>query len=249
MKIRSVTKCTPWSSQKASNLPCFWAGMFHCVSSQTRQQYNCGMGYLGMGSPVECIHSYWWAMGRSENMACLPESSLCSLGLSLAQGSERVWKLQVWEKMNEIFSMERAILCYLENWKNEALLVSVHQKSSSVLSDRSCLGIKRSKDPENIYRRAINFEIFRAPTAASEKFDFYFFLQVLYFSKSLGIFLLLPRQLAGPGICFCLLSFALWRDKKMDQVENQLAFFTQCNSVYGCSANNQTLSNPRHFRR
>jgi len=51
----------------------------------------------------------------------------------------------------------------------------VHQKSSSVLSDRSCLEIKRSKDPENIYRRAINFEIFRAPTAASEKFDLFFF--------------------------------------------------------------------------
>lgn len=141
--------------------------------------------------------------------------------------------------------MARAILCYLENWKNGALLVSMHQKSNTVLSDRFCLEIKRSTDPENIYKRTINSEIFRAPIATSEKFDFFFPPQELHFSKSLGIFLLLLRQPAGPGICFCLLSFALWRDKKMDQVENQLFFFfTQSNFVYGCSANNQTLSNP-----
>lgn len=210
--------------------PDFEQGCF--FSNKTKVQW--WDGYLGMDSPVECIHSYWWAIGRSKNMAYLPESSLCSQGLPLAQGSERVWKHQVWGKKNEVFSMARAILCYLGNWKNGALLVSMHQKSNTVLSDRFCLEIKRSTDPENIYKRTINSEIFRAPIATSEKFDFFFPPQELHFSKSLGIFLLLLRQPAGPGICFCLLSFALWRDKKMDQVENQLFFLhrvTLCMAV------------------
>lgn len=52
--------------------------------------------------------------------------------------------------------------------KNEALLIFVYWKSNTVVSDRFCRRIKKSKDPKNIYRRAINFEVFRAPIAASE---------------------------------------------------------------------------------
>lgn len=190
--------------------PDFEQGCF--FSNKTKVQW--WDGYLGMDSPVECIHSYWWAIGISKNMACLPESSLCSQGLPLAQGSERVWKHQVWGKKNEVFSMARAILCYLENWKNGALLVSMHQKSNTVLSDRFCLEIKRSTDPENIYKRTINSEIFRAPIATSEKFDFFSPRKNCILAKAWESFCCSwgsQQDLGSASACFLLLSEGIKR--------------------------------------
>lgn len=63
------------------------------------------------------------------------------------------------------------------------LFICLYWKSNTFFSDRFCLEIEKSKDSEYIYRIALTFEIFRAPTAISEKSDL-FLQQLLYFRKT-----------------------------------------------------------------